>query len=73
MYKAWHLAAMEDAGYMDTSDGLVNRVAREIAKSDNDIINTSEFMDACYKCNVDPYSFTDSDMKKLQRKLNQIT
>ena len=28
MFKPWMLAAMEDEGYTDTSDGLINRVAK---------------------------------------------
>lgn len=73
MFKPWMLAAMEDEGYMDTSDGLINRVAKYLAKSSNDTIDTAEFRDACIACNVDPDSFTKSDLDKLQRKLNEIT
>lgn len=72
-FKAWHLAVMEENGYMDTNDGLINRVAHYLAKSPNDTINTDEFRRACIACNVDPDSFTKSDLDKLQRKLNQIT
>ena len=53
-FKPWVLAAMEDEGYMDTSDGLVNRVAKYLAKSPNDTIGTAEFRSACIACNVDP-------------------
>ena len=42
-WEAWQLAALEDLGLMDTSTGLVNRVARELAKSPNDTIETEEF------------------------------
>ena len=72
-FKAWQLAAMEDHGYMDTNDGLINRVAYYLAKSKNDVISTAEFRSACIACNVDPDSFTQSDLDKLQKKLNQIT
>ncbi len=72
-YKVWHLAAMEAHGYMDTNDGLINRVAYYLAKSPNDTIDTAEFRQACIACNVDPDSFTQSDLDKLQRKLNHIT
>lgn len=64
---------MEDHGYMDTSDGLINRVVRYLAKSKSDTIGTAEFRRACIACNVDPDSFTQSDLDKLQRKLNEIT
>ena len=73
MFKPWMLAAMEDEGYMDTSDGLINRVAKYLAKSPNDTIDTAEFRRACIACNVDPDSFTQSDLDKLQKKLNKIT
>lgn len=73
MFKPWVLAAMEDEGYMDTSDGLINSVAKYLAKSPNDTIDTIEFRRACIACNVDPDSFTQSDLDKLQKKLNKIT
>ena len=66
MFKGWQLAAMEEAGYMDTSDGY-------LAKSRNDTIDTDEFRRACYACNVDPDSFTQSDLNKLQKELNKLT
>ncbi len=64
---------MEKAGYMDASEGLVNRVARELAKSPNDEIGKTELRRTCIKCGVDPDSLATTDLKGLQRKLNQIT
>ena len=72
-YKPWYLAVMEEHGHTTTNDGLINRVAYYLAKSQNDTIDTAEFRRACYACNVDPDSFTQSNLDKLQRKLNQIT
>ncbi len=73
MFKDWQLAMMEDYGLMDTNTGLINRVARTLAKSPNDTIDTSEFRSACSSCGVDPDSFTQRDLDQLQRKLNEIT
>lgn len=73
MFKDWQLAAMEDYGLTDTNTGLINRVARTLAQSPNDTIDTAEFRSACYACGVDPDSFTQSDLAQLQRKLNEIT
>lgn len=73
MFKGWQLAAMEEAGYMDTSEGCINRVAHYLAKRPNDTINTDEFRRACHACIVDPDSFTQSDFNKVQKKLNQLT
>lgn len=68
-----HLVAMEEYGYIATHDGLINRVAYYLSKSPNSTIETEEFRRACYECDVDPDSFTQSDLDQLQRKLNEIT
>ena len=73
MFEAWQLAMMEDYGLTDTNTGLVNRVARRLADSPNDSIDTAEFHSACFACGVDPDSFTQSDLEQLQRKLNELT
>lgn len=73
MFKDWQLAMMEDYGLTDTNTGLINRVARQLAKSPNDTIGTAEFRNACLACGVDPDSFTQKDLDQLQRKLNEIT
>ena len=70
-FEPWMLAAMEEEGYMDTSEGCINRVAKYLSKSPNDTIDTDEFRRACYACDVDTDSFTQSDLEKLQRKLNK--
>ena len=44
-----------------------------LAGSPNDTIDTAEFRNACYRCGVDPDSFTQSDLEQLQRKLDQIS
>ena len=73
MFKDWQLAAMEDLGLTDTNTGLINRVARRLAESPNDVIDTAEFRSACLAVGVDPDSFTRSDLEQLQRKLNKLT
>ena len=73
MIEAWKLAMMEDYGLTDTDTGLVNRVARRLAGSPSDVIDTEEFRRACLDCGVDPDSFTQADLSRLQRKLNEIT
>lgn len=71
-YKPWMLGAMEEAGYMTTNEGLINRVANALSESPNDVINTDEFRKVCISCNVDPDSFTERDFEALQKKLNRI-
>ena len=73
MIKDWQLAALEDYGLTDTNTGLINRVARRLADSPNDTIDTAEFRAACLSSGVDPDSFTQKDLEQLQRKLSEIT
>ena len=69
-FRPWMLAAMEEGGYGDTNEALLNRVAKYLSKSPNDVIDTSEFRAACFSCGIDPDSFTQYDLEKLQNKLN---
>lgn len=71
-FKPWQLAAMEEHGYTDTSTGLVNRVARYLANSPNDVIEPEEFRRACIACGVDPSSFTQSDINQLRDTLKRL-
>ncbi|MBR5342788.1 MAG: hypothetical protein IK149_02690 [Oscillospiraceae bacterium] len=73
MLKDWQLAMLEDYGLMNTNTGLINRVARRLAESPNNVIETEEFRRACLSSGVDPDSFTQSDLEQLQRKLNELT
>ena len=72
-YSSWQLAALEEAGYMDTSESCIKRVAHYLENSPNDTIHKTEFRQACIRCNVDPDSFSQSDLDELQRKLNILT
>lgn len=71
-FEPWMLAAMEDAGYMDTSHGLNMRVANYLAKNGSDEIGEDEFRGACVACGVDPDSITQSDLDDIQDKLNRL-
>lgn len=66
---AGFLGYMESEGCMDTNEGLISRVAKVLNDSPNEVIDTAEFRSACVTAGVDPDSFTQSDMDKLQSKL----
>lgn len=68
-FEPWMFVAMEEMGYGDTNEALLNRVANRLSQSPNDVIENDEFIEACVSCGVDPYSFTQKDLEKLQRKL----
>ena len=70
LFEPWMLAAMEEEGLMDTSEGCINRVAKHLISSPNDVIDTADFRSACYACNVDPDSFSQNDLDELQKKLS---
>ena len=72
-YKPWHLAVIENAGYGNTSTAVINRVAGYLAKYGSHNIGNDEFIEACYACNADPYSFSQKDLERLQEKLNRLT
>ena len=73
MFEPWQLAAMEDHGYGTTNTALCNRIARCLAQSPNQSIDTEEFRCACIACGVDPDSVTTSDLARIQRKLDELT
>ena len=56
-YQPWILGAKEEAGYGDTNEALINRVARQLSQSPDDVIDTEEFRSACISCGVDPDLF----------------
>ena len=57
---------------MDTDTGRINHIARYLAKSPNNVIETEKFCAACYSCKIDPSSVTQNDLEKIQRKLNEL-
>lgn len=73
MFEPWMLAAMESEGIMDTKEGHINRVAKYLAANYRGDIDYKTFCDACNACRVSPNSFTQSDLNRLQQKLNDIT
>ena len=63
------LGYMESEGCMDTKEGLIARVAKVLNQSPNDAIDTVEFRAACIQVGVDPDSFTQKDLDRLQQML----
>ena len=63
------LGYMESEGMMDTNEGLISRVAKVLEQSSNSVIDTDEFRVACISAGVDPDSFTETDLQRLQEML----
>ena len=73
LFELWHYNAMEEHGYTDTNEGLINRLTNFLANNPNDTIDTQEFRRACIACNVDPDSITPNDLDRLRQNLNRIS
>lgn len=69
MFEPWMLAAMEEAGIMDTKEGHINRVANYLKNTATGDVSYVEFCTACNVCNVNPDSFDQQDLDRLQYKL----
>ena len=63
------LGFMESEGCLDTNESLIARVAEVLRKSPNDVIDNDEFRAACITAEVDPDSFSQADIEKLQQML----
>ena len=72
MIEPWMFVAMEEYGITDTNDGLINRVALYLANGKCSVIDEEEFRSACLACDVDPDSFTQSDLTKLKKRLSEL-
>lgn len=72
MFEPWMLAMLEEEGLVDTSDGLINRVAKVLAKTADENFDVEEFYDACTMCNVDPDSFTQEELIELKKKIGKL-
>ena len=63
MLEGWQLGMLEDYGLTDTNTGLINRVARKLAESQNSTINTEQntsggiHVDAWGMCTIISASF----------------
>ena len=71
MFEPWMLAAMEEAGIMDTKEGHINRVANYLKNNTFGDVSYDQFRSACIACNVNPDSFDQQDLDRLQYKLNR--
>lgn len=66
------LTALEEMGYTDTNEGLLNRLARALNRLPGDSIDDATLRRVCIDRNIDPDSLTPSDLQKLQEKLNRL-
>lgn len=66
MFEPWMLAAMEEAGYMDTHEGLIDRITLFIACEGINLDGKDAFKQVCLECDVDPSILTEDDFVHLR-------
>lgn len=71
-YEPWMLAAMEEAGYINTKEGQLNRLARYLAQQPEETVGNEEFLRACRACDVDYRDLDHQDLRRLQEKLDDL-
>ena len=71
MFESWQLAMIDNAGYNDIHDEHIDRVAESLLATGLAGIDRSTFDYHCQKCGVDPNNFTQSDLDRLQERLNE--
>ena len=72
LFEPWMLAAMEEAGYTDTREGRLNRLARCLDAQPDECIGNATFLRASADCGVEHASLDGSDLEELQRKLDRL-
>lgn len=70
MFEPWHLAMIDEAGYNGIRDEHIEKVARALLATGLTDIDRDTFECYCRKCGVNPNNFTQSDLNRLQERLN---
>lgn len=71
LFEPWQLAAIDEAGYNGIRDEHIERVAEKLLESGLTEIDWQTFADACRECNIDPNTFAQADLDRLQDRLRQ--
>lgn len=70
MFEPWQLGMIDEAGYNGIRDEHIDRVASSLLSTGLTEIDRSTFESHCRRNGIDPDNFTQSDLDKLQAKLN---
>lgn len=71
MFEPWQMAAMDEAGVFGVRDKHIDAVAEEILRTGITEVSRQNFDRACWNCHIDPISFTQEDLDRLQQRLNR--
>ena len=70
-FQPWMLAAIDQAGYNGIRQEHIDAVAEEILRMGITEVSRREFDTACRRCGVNGDNFTQSDLDRLQERLNK--
>ncbi len=71
MFEPWQLAMIDEAGYNGVREEHIDRLAFSLKQTGVAFIDRSVFEHHCFKCGIDPNNFTQEDLDKLERRLNE--
>ena len=63
---------VDDAGFNGIRDDHFDRVGKSLLYPVLSKIDRDTFNSHCYKCGIEPDNFTQSDLNRLQEKLNNV-
>ena len=70
-FEPWMLAAIDQAGYNGIRQEHIEAVAEQILRTGLTEVPRQDFDAACHRCGIDSDTFTQSDLDRLQERLNR--
>lgn len=71
-FEVWQLAAIDEYGYNEGRSSLIRQVAEYLVNHYSGTVGYEEFSESCSACSVDPDSFSQSDITKLNHILERM-
>ena len=70
-YKAWMLAAIDEAGYNGIREEHIERVANALLQTGESVIDRDLFDRTCSRLGINSNNFTQEDLDRLEERLNR--
>lgn len=70
-FESWQIEMLDDAGYIGIRNEHIDRVAASLLATGLTEIDRSTFDYHYHKSGIDPNNFTQSDLDRLQKRLNE--
>lgn len=71
MFEPWQLGMIDEAGYNGIRDEHIEKVAVSLLSTGMNEIDRSTFENHCRRCGIDPDIFKQTDLDRLQTRLNK--